>query len=85
MEDFQAERIDVIFSPGETEKCEDFTIVDDNTLEDLNEDFVVVIDEVSPEVVGVGENSSTTVTIMDDDSMLLKFHTSKVPYFWRSC
>ena len=56
------------FAPGETEKCQDFTIIDNDIVEDLNEDFVVVINKVSPGVVRVGENSSTTVRIMDDDS-----------------
>ena len=45
------------------------TIVDDDVVEELEEDFLLVISSVSPDVVdpSAGENPSATVTITDDD------------------
>lgn len=68
VEDFLAETSMLTFAPGETKKCQPFDIIDDEVVEELLEDFAVEIDDVSPGAVGIGENSTTTVTIMDDDS-----------------
>lgn len=60
------------FLPGQTRICRDITIVDDNVVEDLNENFVLVIDSVSPDVVDPtgGDTPTATVTIRDDDGKL---------------
>lgn len=67
VQDFLAATATVTFAPGETEKCQPFGIVDDDVVEELLEDFMVEIDEVSPDAVKIGENSTTTVMIMDND------------------
>lgn len=69
-EDFEAEGATVVFTPGETRKCESFNIVNDDVMEDLEEGFTVVIAEVSPSSVVIGI-SQTTVTILDDDGKFL--------------
>lgn len=50
--------------------CANFTIVDDDVVETLEEEFTVAIDSVLPDSVGLGETPVTTVTITDDDSKL---------------
>jgi hypothetical protein len=67
MQDFVAATEMVIFLPGQTRRCANFTIVDDDVVEDQEERFTVVIDE-TPDGVTEGDQPSTTVTIMDDDS-----------------
>ena len=54
------------FNPGETRKCTDFTIVNDEVFEEV-EEFRVRIDQASPNSVVIGEIPVGTVTIADDD------------------
>lgn len=68
VEDFITKSAMLTFSPGETEKCEMFDIVNDEIREDMFEDFVIGINTISPDSVGVGENSTSMITIVDDDS-----------------
>ena len=61
-----------MFGPSETRNCQEVAILDDDVVEDLEEDFVLVIEAVDPDMVDptTGENPSTTVTITDDDGEL---------------
>ena len=70
--DFQSGTAMVTIPAGETRQCQDFPIIDDSVVETPSEEsFVVRITDVDPDMVDVGENSSTTVTIVDDDSECL--------------
>lgn len=69
VDDFVAgTRTTVIFNPGETNKCVNFEIVNDNIVEQPPiEEFTVAIDEISPDSIG-SERPTAKVAIIDDDS-----------------
>ena len=69
-EDFEVATVSQAFQPGETRQCPDFVVRDDDVVEDPQEDFTVVITEIVTEGVQPGDQSSTTVRIIDDDSKL---------------
>lgn len=76
-EDFIAGEATIIFPIGEVVACENITIVDDDIMETLEEDFVVILNEVvadSSIVPTIGTNSMVPVTILDDDSKLNLCH-----------
>ena len=72
IEDFLAGQETVTFEPGATRRCQNVTIVDDTTMEPLEEVFITTIDEIlgpNPSDAVIGTNSMAPVTIVDDDSM----------------
>ena len=79
VEDFRAGTITYNFPSGLTEDCQDIPIVDDDVVEDLQENFMLVIDFVDPDEVDptAGDIPIATVVIRDDDGKSLGYdHTS---------
>ena len=60
----------VIFPAGQTTATFDVPINDDDILES-NEDFMLMIDPLTPIDVTVGSPDEATVTIVDDDCKLV--------------
>ena len=71
--DFIDEPRMVTIAAGDTEACTRFVVVDDSLALEGDETFVV--DFEVPSGVQSGTPSTTTVTIIDDDRMLIHMHT----------
>jgi len=71
--DFIDESRVVTIAAGDTEACTNFVVEDDSLALEGDETFVVDF-EVPPGVLP-GTPSTTTVTIIDDDRMLIHIHT----------
>ena len=76
VEDFLAEQVSIVFPAGTQRACTNFTIVNDDIMESLEEDFIVTLDEVaildSPiDQPVIGTNNRIPVTIIDDDGKFL--------------
>ncbi len=68
-EDFIGGESMIVFGAGEIRACENITIIDDDVMETIEEDFIVAIDEIDPSPLDpvIGVNSMVPVTIIDDD------------------
>ena len=70
--DFTSGPYTVIFPAGETRIGFNVTIIDDDTLEH-DENFTLTADLLAlPGRITIGSSSHTTITILNDDSKLIK-------------
>ena len=60
----------LVISAGQSKTCVNISLTDDSVLEQ-NETFTIEIESMDSRIIPDASRSTTTITIVDDDSMLV--------------